>query len=919
MIRLLLILLLCLEAFGTVLTVNPTADTYADSTNKTYNYGSSVEYYIGNRTGTAETIYLSYFDLSSIPAGSAINSAVCSLWCTTIANADGWYVRVRPLDSAWVVGTGNGAYQHAGASWNNQGYGTSVRGTTITAVDSCWGDCGATTVPPKGGAWTAAAIDSEIINSTTDSTIALDLTAWVQAVANGTATNNGLHFFGTSTASSRRVVAHALESTTAARRPKLVVDYDAGGDSTFLRIRITPPSAPLTDYPILVNFLAYPDLASNSVTFYDADSTTKLYWWPDSVSGHYFRAWVVNDWAAASENIFVQQTYNPSYMNADSVFLIYENWNSPLSASEAVNDWDDYNCTVFDTSGPMLIGNPAGADSVIRESSGVIRDWQENTVARRYKFFYCGEKFAAGTGTDVRYTDNFLMWAYTSELGRTWTKADTLTYDSSGTVVPMRMEDPDIVWLPALSKWLMVCENHQTSNAYHVGMFTADSLDEAVWEFRGNISLLEASALGGPANWLNKEQASPALCWSPNQDTLYCAFEAFDGAGTSLSFTGMAASFVGALGIQQDTIGIDWHLLDSTGTVNDANPSPIIRYGETGAPDSATSIPDALLYVNGEYVLVNHVPEAVMYQGGSIPDLMRQVRDSAQLADCFIYDSTDGNFIGSSNFDISDNHDSVYLARARDFDSLRISTDDFYLRARAGKLGSYHRFRGGEAYTSNGQLIMYPSQWITGSLTLSSADSFAKGFVVEAWIAMTEGASDSTPLVSISFGSDTLADFLGTTTENAQWWETATNRGYTARIHPSATRWYKSTAGTDTTRLGSDYIIDANCDTIQHMHKWSFYYTTDDSLQIAVDDVIRVRVKDNTYAALYSFIHFSQCERQSFNLGGNLVMDSVRVRKFTNANGTATPSDTLRNNQDDTVIDNLWNRWTKWVGSWSKW
>lgn len=863
------------------------------------NYGGDANMlcgYLGSlddATATAYNIeygrYLLGCNMTSIPDGDVLDS-VFAFVNNDLTGQDNVEVTAFRAPTNWKPGTATGAYQQYSVSWRCRGAGTMFDGTTVANADTLWAT--------RGG---------ERVYAGTEPTVSVNATGFYKFNITDQVADSfyaGRNHFAVlfhdtvngGGASHERWRPVSLENATPGNRPYVLVYHHApvAEDSTFLRISVVPPSSPLTDYPVLVSFVTHGAKATRGITFYAADSVTKLYWWPESIMGYTTNAWVIHDWSSSPDAIFVQRRRSASYMNADSVFLLHEDFDEPFSLSRPVTDWDDYTATVFDTSGPMFIGETnvaVYADSVIREQGGVLRDWQETDASRRYKYFYCGERLVNSGTPSLRYNDNFLCWGAAPSLSGPWAKIDTVFYDSAGVRTPMRAEDPSIKWFANLNQWLMVVENHQVSDAYHVGLFRADSLDQEIWVFHGNIPCLEPSVLGQPANWLDKEQASPALGhYFPNEDTARMTFEAFGSNG--LSYMGLAVSYddVGA----GDTLGLDWHLTDSTGVVNDANPMPIVPWGLAGQHDSVHTIPDALFYLNGDYIASNHgAGPQIEYKGSSLRDLVYQPLDSARIADHWMYDSTDGNWVGTMVNSASGNGDTVYLARARDWDSTRFpGGSEFTVHHRAARLGSYNRFVGGEVMSSAGQLLMYPSQWQTGSVTLKSKETFAQGFVVEMWAALRH-VGDGAMHFNVSFGADTLQDYAGGQGLNSAWWDTESRRGYTFNFHSTAARWYRSSDGVLHSGVGSSAALDDGWDTLNTLHKYSLYYTTGDSLIMSVDGAQKVKGKDTNYSGLVGRLHLSQGERAFFNRGGIVYLDKVRVRKYTTADAVATAAGDL--------------------------
>lgn len=822
-------------------------------------------------------------DISSIPDAHTIDNMYIG-WYNDQAIANAPEMACFGVPSNWVEGTKSTiGYEFGSVSYNNRGNVgfTYVNGIASTN-DSVW-----TSGEKHGSRYLST------VNVTTQNAWNLsDVTA--MAVDSHAAGVNYLSFLFYDTlfpggGSYERCT--MVLSDNASLKPYAIVEHSlhTPPDSTWLRITVSPPSSPLSDYPVQLSFLTYPDKANHALTFYASDSTTKLYWCPDSLSGHYTRAWVKHDWSSDPDTIFVRRQSNPGYMNCDSVFLLYEDWTQSFSAASPVTDWDNYSATIFDTVGPILLGEAdttVWADEEQREGGGIIRDWQETTDSLRYKHFYTGARNRSDA-PDVRYNDNFLLLAAAPSLSADWQKIDTVFFDSSGVRTPMHAEDPSIKWFPNLNKWVMVNENHQVSLDYHVGLFLADSLDQPEWVFHGNIPLLEPSALGSPTNWLDKEQASPAfLFYYPEEDTAWFTFEALNSAGNS--YMGLAISYDDpAAG---DTLGLDWHLCDSTAAVNDENPTPLVPWGITAQNDSAHNIPDGFYYLNGEFIVSNHgAGPHIEYKGATIRDLVYQPLDSSHFAEHWSFDSTDGNFIGVLVDSFTGYYNVTYLMRQRDWDTLRMpDSSPFTLHNRAGKLGGYNRTWGCEASANGGKLTMYPSQFQTGTAALLSKNEFEPGFILEMWAALTS-YGDGTLHTNVSFGRPTIQDYLST---QSAWWDTELDSSYTFNFHPNAARWYRDTTTTHVS-IGGAITLDANYDTLTALHKWSFWISDSDSLNMYIDDVAYARRKDTKYTGVNKHILISQGERRYFDRGAILHIDKIQVRPFTGENATATATDTL--------------------------
>lgn len=141
---LLAILFLGQFAFGGVDTLRISAadiaDAYLKSSEATNNYGAgTTHHYAGIAYGTIHHAPI-WFDLSSIPSDAVITVALCSLWCWNVVETPN--IEINRITSDWVEGTAIGVYEYGSSSWNNQGHGTGVGGTTIAEADSAWASAG---------------------------------------------------------------------------------------------------------------------------------------------------------------------------------------------------------------------------------------------------------------------------------------------------------------------------------------------------------------------------------------------------------------------------------------------------------------------------------------------------------------------------------------------------------------------------------------------------------------------------------------------------------------------------------------------------------------------------------------------------------------------------------------------------------
>ena len=97
------------SARGSTQTLYATQDCYVRSTDPNTNYNTGY-LYVGSLPLPRDYVTFIKFDVSTIPAGSTINSATLSFACTTNGNYDYEFFNVYELSSSWT---------ETGATWNN--------------------------------------------------------------------------------------------------------------------------------------------------------------------------------------------------------------------------------------------------------------------------------------------------------------------------------------------------------------------------------------------------------------------------------------------------------------------------------------------------------------------------------------------------------------------------------------------------------------------------------------------------------------------------------------------------------------------------------------------------------------------------------------------------------------------------------
>jgi hypothetical protein len=178
-------------------------DTYLSSYDTTSNFGNSVTLQVGETNAASNRVSraLVKFDLSSIPASATINSATLSLWQTAELSDNDTTIRVYRSLRDWT---------EPGATWNLYKSATNwgaVGG--FDATDSEQTDIGSL-------ALTGTEANGEKQWTLTASAI--------QEITTGAFTDNGF-LLKTDAETNDQYQFRSSDNTTAAERPKLLIDY----------------------------------------------------------------------------------------------------------------------------------------------------------------------------------------------------------------------------------------------------------------------------------------------------------------------------------------------------------------------------------------------------------------------------------------------------------------------------------------------------------------------------------------------------------------------------------------------------------------------------------------------------------------------------------------------------------------------
>lgn len=187
-------------------------DTYINEGAATTNYESATTLECTYWSASGRAFTLIKWDLSSLPAGCTITSATLTFTRSTADLAIDTAIYRVLVD--WHV---------AEATWNK----------ASTTPDVSWNTAGAL---GSGSDHAVAATDTFAITDPTPATVALDVTADVQAFVDGT-NNYGWLWMVTGTTANQFYTSCSADNGTAASRPYLEVSYTpaAGGQPTAAR------------------------------------------------------------------------------------------------------------------------------------------------------------------------------------------------------------------------------------------------------------------------------------------------------------------------------------------------------------------------------------------------------------------------------------------------------------------------------------------------------------------------------------------------------------------------------------------------------------------------------------------------------------------------------------------------------------
>lgn len=198
----------------TIVTLQPSTGIDSEITDAapTVNFGARTEFRSGKSSLTSIYKGLIKFDLSSIPAGATIDSAILSLWCTLEDDTIDRSIGTHRSLVQWYEGDSNGGTPSGdGSSWNLR----NIVGSVAWA-----GGAGA----GAGSDYVSGATATTAITGT-GAFFAWNLTSDVEGFMRSTFSNHGWWCINTSSTTGSRKTFASSDSATAAERPKLAVTY----------------------------------------------------------------------------------------------------------------------------------------------------------------------------------------------------------------------------------------------------------------------------------------------------------------------------------------------------------------------------------------------------------------------------------------------------------------------------------------------------------------------------------------------------------------------------------------------------------------------------------------------------------------------------------------------------------------------
>lgn len=180
-------------------------DTYIGSNAPTTNYSTSEFFYDGNLTSVPLTDRIIIkFDLSSIPVGQTINSAVMTFYYNGEHSTNGRVASVYRILQPMVI---------TQATWN------------VYSTGNNWATAGCSNTTSDREATDISDGPSQPATPVEDNTLVFNLTtSKIKEITDGTFTNNGF-LIQVATESNDLCGFKSTDNATTTKRPKLVIDY----------------------------------------------------------------------------------------------------------------------------------------------------------------------------------------------------------------------------------------------------------------------------------------------------------------------------------------------------------------------------------------------------------------------------------------------------------------------------------------------------------------------------------------------------------------------------------------------------------------------------------------------------------------------------------------------------------------------
>lgn len=213
------------------LTLTATADSYISGSNTSTKYGSTSELFLTSNTNSkSRNNILLKFDLSTIPSGVTINSAMLNLYLSSSANLSANSpvpASIFPVKKNWIEADVTWEKYSSSKSWSSSG--------ALSSSNDYQGSVTALNLPSPGSSTYSAGTQLQ-----------LDLKSFVNSWLSSSYSNYGVIIFPkySTSSSSTTLKLGSKENANTAYRPSLVVNYGSSG-TTFNCISIPTNYKPI--------------------------------------------------------------------------------------------------------------------------------------------------------------------------------------------------------------------------------------------------------------------------------------------------------------------------------------------------------------------------------------------------------------------------------------------------------------------------------------------------------------------------------------------------------------------------------------------------------------------------------------------------------------------------------------------------